>query len=404
MSILATDTSHRNAGYATRPSNGETRMNTFRSHRLSNGAALVALAFFLGTAAGSAAADSRAAQGTPGHLGKVTTLASLTHDTGEAPKAGLILANDGNFYGVTTSGGAGGNGTVIRVTPSGATTALYSFPRGGRRYTPLDPLVQGSDGALYGVETSRDFNTSVIFRLTLDGQFSELQSFDDTFPSSLTLGRDGHLYGTTVFGGAHGVGELFRMSNTGGLKVIASLDSSTPNAAQGAPLEGDDGNFYFGAAGGGSHGFGGLLQVSPDGTVTTLYEFTGTGPISGRPTGPLAYDAAHEYLWGETVDTGEASEVVVFRYKAGAVEDIGSLSYLNAGPVALGPDGVHFYVNSRTNVYSFAPGEGGRKVAVLPGKADGNERLIFNPAGSMFGTTIDGGTDDGGTIFKVKGF
>jgi uncharacterized repeat protein (TIGR03803 family) len=364
---------------------------------------LVALAFFLGTAAAGAAADSGSDPGAAGRLGKVSTLASLTPETGEAPSAGLILADDGNFYGVTTSGGAGGNGTVLRIAPSGATTTLYSFPRGGRRYTSHAPLVQGSDGALYGVEISRDANTSIIFRLTLDGQFSQLQAFDDAFPSNLTLGRDGRLYGTTVFGGANGHGELFAITNSGVLTVIASLSSSTPYGPQGAPLEGDDGNFYFGAGGGGSSGSGGLLQVSPSGTVTTLYEFTGTGPVAGSPSGPLLYDATHEYLWGQTFDS-TVGAMVVFRYKAGAVEAIGSLSTLNAGHLALGPDDVHFYLGSRTNVYSFAAGDGGRTVATLTGKTGVNEQLTFNAAGLMFGTTIDGGTDDGGTVFKVKRF
>src|SRR5262249_43168034 len=157
----------------------------------------------------------------------------------------------------------GGNGTVFRVTPAGATSTVYSFPHGGERYTSYVPLAQGSDGALYGVEASHDFNKSVIFRVTLDGQFSELQTIYDDYWSSLILGRDGYLYGTTGRHGAHGYGQLFRMSNTGDLSIVASMDTSAPYSPHGAPLEGDDGNFYFVADDGGSHGFGGILQVSP---------------------------------------------------------------------------------------------------------------------------------------------
>jgi uncharacterized repeat protein (TIGR03803 family) len=36
------------------------------------------------------------------------------------PQAGLVQANDGNFYGTTAFGGAGGeNGTIFRITPNG---------------------------------------------------------------------------------------------------------------------------------------------------------------------------------------------------------------------------------------------------------------------------------------------
>ena len=47
---------------------------------------------------------------------------------GEYPKAALVQGGDGNFYGVTSSGGtAYGGGTFFTMTPSGALTTLYSF-------------------------------------------------------------------------------------------------------------------------------------------------------------------------------------------------------------------------------------------------------------------------------------
>src|SRR5271165_6803724 len=51
---------------------------------------------------------------------------------GADPYAGLVQASDGNFYGTTGYGGAGGNcgygcGTLFKMTPSGALTTLYSF-------------------------------------------------------------------------------------------------------------------------------------------------------------------------------------------------------------------------------------------------------------------------------------
>lgn len=41
--------------------------------------------------------------------------------------AGLVEGSDGNFYGTTSYGGANGEGTVFKVTPSGSFTTLYSF-------------------------------------------------------------------------------------------------------------------------------------------------------------------------------------------------------------------------------------------------------------------------------------
>jgi uncharacterized repeat protein (TIGR03803 family) len=46
---------------------------------------------------------------------------------GATPRAGLIQASDGNFYGTTSSGGANAYGMVFKITPSGALTTLHSF-------------------------------------------------------------------------------------------------------------------------------------------------------------------------------------------------------------------------------------------------------------------------------------
>jgi uncharacterized repeat protein (TIGR03803 family) len=46
---------------------------------------------------------------------------------GANPEAGLIQGSDGNFYGTTLQGGAGGLGTVFKVAPSGTETVLHAF-------------------------------------------------------------------------------------------------------------------------------------------------------------------------------------------------------------------------------------------------------------------------------------
>jgi len=67
--------------------------------------------------------------------GVLTTLHSFDLTEGENPN-GLVLGDDGNFYGTTYLGGAGtycgfvtasGCGTVFRITPEGSLTTLYSF-------------------------------------------------------------------------------------------------------------------------------------------------------------------------------------------------------------------------------------------------------------------------------------
>ena len=88
-----------------------------------------------------------------GVLTRLYTFCSQPNCTdGESP-FGLIQGVDGNFYGTTYSGGANGDGTVFRSTPSGALTTLYSFCTQTNctdGALPLAPLIQGSDGNFYG--------------------------------------------------------------------------------------------------------------------------------------------------------------------------------------------------------------------------------------------------------------
>src|SRR4051812_41843489 len=73
-----------------------------------------------------------------------------------SPEAPLIEAADGNFYGTTAYGGAAdgriqhGGGTVFRMTPGGTLTILHEFTT-EEGFAPSVALLQGTDGAFYGV-------------------------------------------------------------------------------------------------------------------------------------------------------------------------------------------------------------------------------------------------------------
>ena len=64
-------------------------------------------------------------------------------------------------------------------------------------------------GNLYGI------TDAVVFKLDTFGGYSVLHSFtgaDGTYPSSLLLGGDGNLYGTTILGGAFNSGVVFKVT------------------------------------------------------------------------------------------------------------------------------------------------------------------------------------------------
>ena len=89
--------------------------------------------------------------------GTLTTLHSFTGSDGSGPTGTLLQSSDNNFYGTTPAEGANGFGTVFKITPTGTLTTLYNFcalsgcADGG---TPFAGLVRGADGNFYGATSS----------------------------------------------------------------------------------------------------------------------------------------------------------------------------------------------------------------------------------------------------------
>jgi len=134
-----------------------------------------------------------------------TTLFTFDGTDGSVPNGGLIRATDGDFYGTTSSGGAGGSGTVFKITPEGTLTTLYSFCSQTNCIDGKNPelgLIQATDGNFYGTTFSGGANgAGTVFKITLGGTLTTLHSFNSTDGANplagLVQATDGDLYGTT---------------------------------------------------------------------------------------------------------------------------------------------------------------------------------------------------------------
>jgi len=68
---------------------------------------------------------------------------------GSFPAAALMRAADGNYYGTTEDGGAFDRGTIFKMTPTGVVTILYSFSGGADGNAPRAALIQANDGNFF---------------------------------------------------------------------------------------------------------------------------------------------------------------------------------------------------------------------------------------------------------------
>jgi uncharacterized repeat protein (TIGR03803 family) len=221
--------------------------------------------------------------------GTFSTLHDFDGSNGENP-LGLMLADDGNFFGTTSAGGSGSGGTIFEMAPSGAVTTVYNFE--AFNY-PVAGLVQGERGNYFGTAiTYSDPGYGVLFRMTPEGDVTTFYAFtgaNGSWPvASLVQGTNGNFYGTASEGGPEsticvgtGCGTIFEVTPDGALTTLHYFSGPDGLSPTGALVLATDGNFYGTTSGGGParvncyFGCGTIFQVTPDGTFTTLHTFQG---------------------------------------------------------------------------------------------------------------------------------
>ena len=237
----------------------------------------------------------------PGNAFKITPAGDLTvlHTFGAGPSAGgnfpkaqLLEATDGNFYGTTDGGGSMGLGTVFKMTPSGSVTTLYSFTGGADGMSPRAGLTQASDGTLYGT-TSRGANgAGTVFKITPTGSLTVVYAVPADRVvgplSEVVEGRDRNLYFTTV-GGAPNFGTIVKLSPSGAATILRQFVPDTPGGffPATAPLQAADGNFYGTTMQGASSN-----PDAPD-SVGSVYRMTPSGGFTS--TTQFVLDGEHRY-------------------------------------------------------------------------------------------------------------
>jgi uncharacterized repeat protein (TIGR03803 family) len=164
-----------------------------------------------------------------------------------ADPLGSLVEVGGSLYGVARSG-AGSIFHVVMAT--GAVVTDFWFPGSPDPInTPITPLTAGGDGLLYGLALNPSFGNLYRFN-PATGAFTHLRGFataEGAWPSELTLGSDGSLYGSARLGGLEDAGTIFRY--TPGTGLFQRIYSLTPSGGvdgrnPGPLVQSGDGHFY----------------------------------------------------------------------------------------------------------------------------------------------------------------
>ena len=340
---------------------------------------------------------------------------------------------NGNFYGTAPLGGANNSGTVFQIVPGGKITAIYSFCSiGGAACTdgsfPEGALVVGSDGNLYGTTYLGGANNDgTVFKITTSGALTTLHSFSGTDGANplgaLVQGNDGNLYGTTYAGGANNDGVVFKMSCGGSMTTLHSFKGTDGVNPEGDLLQSNGSFIGATLAGGNSTGSGTLFSITSSGALTTLYDFcTQTNCIDGSiPRAPFTQDAWGN-IYGTTQQSGANAGGTVFIYNSFvgvhtiyhfcAKTNCTDGSQPTAGPV-VGIDG-----NIYGTTYGGGASNNGTAYELTPwgvlytlynfcslaNCADGQNpesALIQGTDQNFYGTTSFGGADGLGTAYNL---
>lgn len=265
------------------------------------------------------------------------TLATFDGTKGVYPRGELIRDAGGNLYGTTENGGTYGYGTVFKVSAGTSTiTTLATFDGTQSGSNPQAGLVTDANGNLYGTTLNGGANgLGAIFKVAAGtNQLTNLFSFDGTPHGSqpragLMIDAAGNLFGTAEAGGAHGFGAVFKVAaGTNAVSTVASFDAINGQNPHGGVVADSSGNLYGTTAYGGAFGYGVVFKVAA-GTnkLSTLATFDGT-PHGGNPEAGVVIDGQGN-LYGTTYYGGAAGYGTVFKVAAGTNQFIRVASFVD---------------------------------------------------------------------------
>jgi uncharacterized repeat protein (TIGR03803 family) len=353
---------------------------------------------------------------------------------GEYLNDGVIEGSDGRLYGTTINGGSVDGGLVFGMAKDGSGYMILHDFTGSTTdgLSPWGGVIQGQDGRLYGAARHGGLqDAGIVFSLTTNGMdFTIVRSFttnanEGAYPmNSVIQGSDGRLYGRTISGGTNDGNSIFGLSTNGNAYVVLhSFDTVLSDYFDSFSglVEGSDGMLYGTTFEDGAQRCGSVFRLHKDGTgFQTLHDFEDSVTDGGFPYGSV-YETREGVLYGVTSEGGpddygtlyklnlDGSGYTVLRYFTPDNDE----GYLPVGAPVEGPGGLLY-----GTTYFGGIDDGGTAYSVrkdgsgfvflyrfkwdLPEGVDPNAAMIWGSDGALYGTTFDGGDSFYGSVFRIK--
>lgn len=202
-------------------------------------------------------------------------ISSFTGTDGDLATGGLTLGTDGLLYGDAQGGGPSNDGVTFKITTTGTLTTLHNFTNTGDGYGPVNALVLATDGNYYGLTNSQP---ETFYKVTPAGVLTTLATFTNAEGyqgGQLFQGSDGNLYGGLNQGGTNSAGTLFKVSTAGVVTVLHNFAVGGSDGAQAATgmVQAPNGTYYGTPSAGGTNGVGVVYKLTSTGTYTVLHDF-----------------------------------------------------------------------------------------------------------------------------------
>jgi uncharacterized repeat protein (TIGR03803 family) len=343
---------------------------------------------------------------------------------GYQPYPSLTLGKNGILYGTADLGGLHGYGTVFQLTKKNVESSLFDFNTGGSgEYPYFAGLVTDKAGNLYGTTSyGGSHNLGTVFVLTPSGVETVLYNFGDHLDDGyypyggVILDKSGNLYGTTTVGGTHNKGTVFEVTSSGGESVLYNFaggaDGCNPQAGV---VLGKKSVLYGATPACGTSNNGTVFKLTQAGVLTTLHTFNLDGTDGILPYSGLVLDKAGN-LYGTTYEGGASGAGTVYKLTPAGVETI-LHSFSFTGSEGYYPQSTVVF-DKLGNLYGTTTYGNGNLGTVYEISSTGTESVLhrFNKDGTdgyhpyggvilvkntLYGTTLYGGANDSGTVFKV---